>query len=85
MGALRRTEDRVDGRVGARPVDLEFIERTRRRKAFQHALVDGAWIDAPREVRQVDERLAAACRDDRLDRLRADALERRQRTRRPSD
>ena len=49
------------------------------REAFQHALVDRARIDPAREVREVAERPVAARLDDRLDRLPADALQRRQR------
>ena len=92
--ALRHRQHAVDRREHARAVAFERVERARRGEALQHALVDGARIDAAGEVRKVGERLVAARLDDRLDRLAADAFERRERvvdgvarrrrTRRPS-
>ena len=77
--ALRRSQDRVDRREGARPVAVECIERAGGREAFQHPLVDRARIDAAREIGEIGERLVAARRNDRVDRLGADAVQRRQR------
>ena len=77
--ALRHRQQAVDRREHPRAVALERVEGAGRREAFQHALVDGARIDAAGEVRQVGERPVAARRDDGLDRLPADAFERRQR------
>ena len=48
-------------------------------QAFDHPLVDGARVDAAGEVGKVGERLFAARGNDRLDRLPADAAQRRQR------
>ena len=58
---------------------LDAVERAGGGEAFQHALVDRARIDAAGEIGEVGERLLAARGDDRLDRLAADALERRER------
>ena len=55
------------------------VERAGRGEAFQHALVDRARIDAAGEIGEIGERLVAARRDDGVDRLPADALERRER------
>ena len=56
----RCADARIDihRREGARPVAIELVERAGSRKAFQHALVDGARIDAVREVGEIGERLA---------------------------
>ena len=72
-------EHGVDGGVRARAVRLERVERAGRGEAFQHALVDRARIDAAGEIGEVGERLVAARRDDAVDRLPADALERGER------
>ena len=74
-----RRQHRSTARKHARAVGLELVEGARGRKTFQHALVDGARIDARGEVGEIAERLAAARRDDRLHCLRADALQRGQR------
>src|SRR5258708_727378 len=58
---------------------LDAIEGARRREAFEHALVDGAWIDAAGEIGQIREGMVGARRHDRLDRLASHALEGRQR------
>ena len=59
---------------------LERVEGAGRDQAFQHALVDGARIDAARRNRRGRANgLLAARLDDRFDRLRADALERGER------
>ena len=70
---------RVDGGEDARAVGFELVEGAGGDQAFQHALVDDARIDAAGEIGEVGERPLAARRDDVLDRLRADALERRER------
>ena len=56
--ALRAAEHRIDRGEGARAVGLELVEGAGGGKAFQHALVDGARIDAARRSRQ-DRRTAA--------------------------
>jgi len=61
------------------PLALDAIEGARRREAFEHALVDGAWIDAAGEIGQIREGMVGARRHDRLDRLASHALEGRQR------
>ena len=58
---------------------LEFIEGAGLREAFQHALVNGARIDARGEIGEIDELGGAPRLDDRVDRLLADALERGER------
>ena len=58
---------------------FEFVEGAGLRQAFQHALVDGARIDAVGEVGQILELAVAARLDDRVHRLPADAFERGQR------
>ena len=60
--ALRRAEHHVDGGEGARAVVLQRIEGAGGGEAFQHALVDGARIDAVGEIGKVGERLLAARR-----------------------
>ena len=70
---------RIDAGEDVRAVRLDRVEGAGGGEAFQHALVDRARIDAAGEVREVRKRPLAARRDDRLDRLRADALERRER------
>ena len=70
---------RVDGGEDARAVGLELVEGAGGGEAFQHALVDGARIDAVGEVGEIGERPVAARGDDRFDRLPADALERGER------
>ena len=70
---------RIDGGMRARAVWLQRIERAGGGEAFEHALVDGARIDAAREIDEVAERLRPARSDNRFHRLRADAFERRQR------
>ena len=69
----------VDGREHARAIAFERIEGAGGGEALQHALVDRARIDAAGEIGQIGERPLAARLDDRLDRLAADALERRER------
>ncbi len=79
MRALRGRHHGVDGGVRPRAVRLERIEGAGGGEAFQHALVDRARIDAAGEVGEIGERLVAARRDDAVDRLPADAFERRER------
>ena len=77
--AGRHAEDAVDAGGQPRPVGLQFVERAGGDQAFQRALVDDLRVDAPAEIGEVAERLVAARRDQVLDRLRADALDRGQR------
>ena len=63
----------------ARAVRLEFVEGAGLRQTFQHALVDGARIDAVGEVGEIGELARFARRDDRFHRLPADAFERGER------
>ena len=80
VAALRGRQHGVDRREGARAVRLELVERAGRGQAFQHALVDRARIDAAREVGEIGERPARRAPSTIAShRLRADALERRQR------
>ena len=79
MGALRGREQRIDGGEGARAVGLDRVEGAGGGEAFQHALVDGARIDAAAEIGKVGERPFAARGNDALDRLPADAAQRGQR------
>ena len=58
MRALRAAEHGIDRRKHARAIFFELIERAGGRQAFQHALVDGARIDALRRNRR-DRRTAA--------------------------
>ncbi len=58
---------------------LQRVEGARRREAFEHALVDGARIDAAGEIGEIGERPLGARLDDRLDRLPAHAFERGER------
>ena len=66
MRALGAGEHRVDRGENARAVAFEVIEGAGGGEAFQHALVDGARIDAVGEVGQVGEFTLAARRDDCL-------------------
>ena len=79
MRALRGRQHDVDRRHGARALALDAIEGAGGREAFEHALVDGARIDAAGEIGEIGEGMVAARRHDRLDRLAADALEGRER------
>ena len=79
MAALRAAKHGIDRRENARAIGLESIERAGGGEAFQHALVDGARIDAAGEIGEIGERPLARAADDRLDRLPADALERGER------
>ena len=80
MGALRGCEHGFHGSERARTVRLERIEGAGGGQAFQHALVHRARIDAAGEVGQIGERLCSPrAVDDRFHRLRADALQRRER------
>ena len=63
----------------ARPVRLHSVEGAGGGETFQHALVDGARIDATGKVRHVDKRLVAARVQNALHRLAADAAQRRER------
>ena len=60
-------------------VRLERVEGARLHQAFERPPVDQLRIDARGEIRQVLEGLRAARRDDVLDHLRADALQRGER------
>ena len=71
--ALRGGEHGIDGGENARPVRFHAVEGAGGSQAFDHPLVDGARVDAAREVGEVGERLFAARVNDRLDRLPADA------------
>src|SRR5262249_59709328 len=73
--ALRLGQNGIDGGKHARAVALKRLECAGGRETFQHALVDRARIDAGREVGEVGERSIVTRRDDRLDRLSADAFE----------
>ena len=77
--ALRRGEHGVDGREDARAVFLDRVEGAGGDQAFQHALVDRARIDAAGEIGEIGERPLAARRENALDRLAADAAQRRER------
>ena len=58
MRALRGGEHGVDGGVRPRArFGFERVEGAGGGKAFQHALVDGARIDAAGEIGQIGERL----------------------------
>src|SRR6266403_1190284 len=75
--ALREGENGVGTSVHPRAVGFECIESPCSCETLEHALADGARIDTVRKIRKIAERTSAARRHDRLDRLRADALERR--------
>src|SRR6185437_6303574 len=75
MRALRGGKDGVDGRKGARPVLLDHVKRAGGDQALQHPLVDGARIDAAREIRKIAEGARGAGDDDALDRLATDAAQ----------
>ena len=77
--ALGGGEHHVDRRGGTGAVGLEPVEGAGRREALEHPLVEGARIDAVGEIGEIRERPLAPRRDDRLDRLPADPLQRRQR------
>ncbi len=79
VAALTGGEDGVRTGEHPRPIVVEFVEGPRRRKAFQHALVDRARIDPRCEIRDRRERLVASRFDDLLHRLSTDTLERRER------
>ena len=79
LGALRGGEKRIDGGIGAGAVRLDGVEGAGGDQAFQHALVDGARIDAAAEIGEIGERPLAARGDDALDRLAADAAQRGER------
>ena len=79
VAALAGRQHRVDAGEHPRAVRLQRVEGAGGGQAFQHALVDRARIDpAAKSARSVNG-LSPARLDDLLDRLRADALERRQR------
>ena len=61
-----RASTDVDAGKDARAVCLETVEGAGGGQAFQHALVDGARIDARGEIREVGEFALAARGDDRL-------------------
>ena len=73
---LRVGEHRIDGGEGARAVRLQAIEGAGGGKAFERALVERARIDARGEIGEILKRPLAARLYDRLDRLRAHALDR---------
>ena len=79
VGALRGGEHGVDGGKSARAVFLDGVEGAGGDEAFQHALVDRARIDAAGEIGKIGERPLAARGENALDRLAADAAQRRQR------
>ena len=78
LRALRGCQDRIGGRIGARAIGLDAVERASGGKAFQHPLIDGARIDATAKIRKVGESVVAARRDNALDCLAAHAAQRRQ-------
>ena len=69
----------VDRREHAGAARLQAVERAGGGEAFQHAFVDGARIDAAGEVGNVLERLVVARGENAVDRLAADAAQRRER------
>ena len=53
--ALRAAKHGIDAGENARAIFLECIERAGGGKAFQHALVDGARIDARGKIGEIGE------------------------------
>ena len=58
MRALGARQHRVHGGEDAGAVGLELVEGAGGGEAFQHALVDGARIDARGEIGEIGERAA---------------------------
>src|SRR4051794_40546641 len=80
MAALAGGENGICAGEDTRPVRLEAVEGAGRGQTLDDALVDGARADAGGKIGKRRERaLLVALLHDQLDRLRADALERRKR------
>ena len=79
VAALARRQDRLGAGEHPRAVGIERVECAGGRKALDHALVDRARINPRGEIGQRREQPLLARLDDQFDRLRADALQRRQR------
>ena len=77
VAALAGGENGLGAGEHARAVGIERVEGAGGGEAFDDALVDGARIDPRGEIRQRGEQPFLARLDDQLDRLRADALQRR--------
>jgi hypothetical protein len=72
--ALRAAQQNIDGGKNARTIFLEGFECACCRKTFEDTFVHRAWIYAGRKIREVDKGAILARRDNRLDRLLADAF-----------